>query len=231
MPRKRDRFNRLKQSLRDSGATPTPNSRADNYLKWLTGTNKITMTRKPSSAMRERFNVGVIPFGVSPDTGAGAQNFYKTTITMQAHVIKEGISGLTDNDLGLTADISATQEALGVFYPALVRVFVTAVNATSDSETSGITKESYKRTKGRSGSIPFGRTITSTEDAKKGTAETAIADVDEQDVKESLKGKLLRKAVGTGMIVRGISFVSEVWRDKPTDNKELPSSDLPDLTI
>ncbi len=79
--------------------------------------------------------------------------------------------------------------------------------------------------KSRSGSIPFGRTTTNTTDAQTGTAVTVITNVDEQDVKLSLVGKIkgqidvnTRVITGQSQKLVAFSFDSEVWRAKRSDS-------------
>lgn len=209
MPRTRQRFSRLNAELKASLGTAAAGTRAADYLNFLKGTNRIRITRKLTGDARARFSVGIVPFGLTP--GATPRAF-QASMTYQAENIRAMFNtAANDNAYGIRA-FDNTTETDALYYPALVKIFVTVLNATSTPETSGIlkTQGTYRSFKGRSGSIPFGRTVSSTTDAETGTVESALGDVDEEDVKRSLAADLKGAREATYK-VKGISFVSESW--------------------
>lgn len=211
MPRSRGRFSRLNRELRASGASAT-SGRAGEYLNWLKGVNKINVTRRPSQAYMQRFNVGVIPFGVSPKTGASELNHVITSMTVQADAIKATVTGATDAKLGIERDLTKIREESG-FYPAQAKVLLVGASAQTETETSGITKQPYKTIKGRSGSIPYGRTTTGVVDAETGAAEADIGTVDELDIRNSLAREVFKKGTTVGSFkIKTVTFVSEEWK-------------------
>lgn len=212
MPRKRSRFSRLDAELKASGGTAPVGTRAGDFLNFRKGINKITQPRRPGSEVLARFGVGVLPFGLTP--AATTPVYYIASMTIQAEQIRAFFNTAASlNNYGIETRTTATQDATGIFYPAQVKVFITALNAVSTPENSKIipSADQYRRFKGRSGSIPFGRTITGVTDAGTNAAETALGNVDEEDVKKSLASKLKGQTT-TAYRVKGISFVSELWR-------------------
>lgn len=205
--RKRDRFSRLKQSLKDAGGVTTAGTPIDDYLNFLKGVNNITMDRRPSSAAMARFSVGVIPFGLSPSTTPVR---YLATMTNQAELIRAQ-AVVSENSFGISKTLTGVVPS-PLFCPAYCKVFMTLLAEVPTSQSSKIlvSNPAYKRLKGRSGSIPFGRTLTNVIDATTGVAETALSDVEEEDVKRSLAAELKGK-VGSTHKVKGVSFVSEIW--------------------
>lgn len=209
MPRKRQRFSRLNAELKASLGTAAAGTRAADYLNFLKGVSRIRQPRRPNSASMARFGVGVIPFGITPVATPVA---YLASMTNQAEQIRLLFTGAAnENNYGIKNKDPLTKPD-PLFFPAQVKIFATVPGAASTPETSRVlpNQGTYKSVKGRSGSVPFGRTVTGIGDAISGTAETAIGDVDEEDVKRSLAAAL-KGAVGTGYKVKGISFVSEFW--------------------
>lgn len=97
------------------------------------------------------------------------------------------------------------------FYPALARIKMVGATAIPTTETSGILGSvfgKYKSIKGRSGSIPFGRTLTSVIDTKTGAAETSLADVDEEDVTTDLLNSLNLARQKLEVIEEKIDFIN-----------------------
>lgn len=213
MPRSKGRFSRLNKELRASGASATA-GRAGEYLKFLKGENKIDVGRRPAQEQLQIFNVAVIPFGVSPRTGTADQGQLQVSMTVQADNIRN-LFGADGNDarFGIDRNLANAGTDKG-FYPALVRVFVALANEQPTNATSGIlgaTYGKYKRYKGRSGSIPFGRTLRDMIDPATGTGPAALGAVNEEMVKNAISRNLKNKEF-QGYKVRSVSFVSEVWK-------------------
>ncbi len=180
-----------------------------NYLK---GINKADVKRKPSGDLVKRYRVKLIPFNVTPTATTPANSFFTTALTGQALAIYNGL-GTENRVFGITP-IETANDATGAFlddnlFPALARVLIVPLNATISNETSGITKKGYKTIKGRSGSIPFGRTITGITDVREGTPEDTIDRVDEADVSNSI-ANTIKKTYGS-FRVKSVSFVPEAY--------------------
>lgn len=207
MPRRRNRFSRLDAQFRDSGGTAAAGSRLAGYIAWKKGERKVTINQKLTSAERKRYAVAILPFALTPPGTPTAADRYQAPITQYSNGQKSNL-GLTSNRLGHGALDTATVKDPN-FYPALLRVFV-ATSTTPTTPISGITGKEYTRIPGRNYSFPFGRTITSVEDKKTGLAETALDQVDELDVRDSLITELKANATTNG--VRSISYEPEVFR-------------------
>lgn len=224
MARRTPRFNRLNKLLKATNGTAS-SGEVFEYQRFLQGINRIDVQRRPSGRYLQIIGVGVIPFGDYPSTGTGKA--VKVGITAQADAIRSVFgTALGNNDLGIERTAANIIENPGSFYPALLKITLAAAAATADTETSGVTRRSYKRIKGRSGSIPFGRTITATPDSQTNTALTAIADVDEQDVKKALISKITGAVNADTRVLTttpaykllSFSFDSEVFRANKSDS-------------
>lgn len=231
MPRKTKRFGKLIEKYRENGGGATGDGKMAKFGEWLTGKTKIDVKRRPSALLMKRGLCKIIPFGVTPEASVTPADYYLTAITGQARAIYAGLGG--DNTVfGLTIcttnNDSAGASDDGRFYPALARVTVAAGNATLQEETSKVTGVKYKRILTRSGSIPFGRNVASeTKDAKKGTAESQIGNVDERDVAESILSTC--KKAYTNFTVKTITFVPEQFN--PDTAVQLADTTVPNLTL
>jgi hypothetical protein len=148
-------------------------------------------------------------------------------MTNQAELLRVE-TAVQENRFGIDKTLNNAVRREDLYKPAYCKIFMALTGAVSTPKQSDILKSNpaYKRTIGRSGSIPFGRTLTGVGDAASGTAETAVADVDEEDVKRSLALELKGK-VGATRKVRSVSFVSELWlspRNAPGPIGTLPAS-------
>lgn len=210
MPRRRPRFSDLDKQFRESGGVAAPGSRLAGYIAFKKGETKINITKVPTAAERKRFGYGVYPFGLSVGT-ITADDRYAAPITVLSNAGRTSL-GFTDAQLGYQ-DIDASTKQEDSFYPALMRVFVpTDAAAAPAVRTSAITVKQYKARAGRSYTIPFGRTLAGSADAKTGVADTVIDDVDLEDVKKVLA---LKANTGNGTAkATSVSFDAEVFRNK-----------------
>lgn len=225
-PKRRGRFSKLDAQLRAVGGSPGTDSRLGRFLQWRTGTRKINVTGRATSEYLRRFSVGVIPFNQSPDTAQGKR--YAANITVLADNIRLKIAGVTANEWGI--ETTGTFETDSRYSPAYARVKVNPSGVTApSSKISDITGESYKRIRGRSGSIPFGRTVTSVTDAETKAAKTTIENVAEEDVKASLITQLKGADASAFGKVASVSFVSEFWLPRGSQNSRPDgvSTDIP----
>lgn len=238
MPRRINRFNRLNKLLRATNGTIPTTGELSGYYKFVTGQNKIDVKRPPVKGMMKMVGVGVIPFGDYPSTGTASK--IRVGMTVQAEIIRQKIgTKFGDSDLGLERDESNMENNTGSFYPALIKVALSVAGANPDSETSAVTGEKYKRMKARSGSIPFGRSITSVVDANDGTtAITDIAKVDERDMVRTLTKKLKgsidadRKiSNATDYELLSYSFESELFRANTQDRYGKVPTTLPNFSV
>lgn len=223
MPRRTPRFANLNRLLKATNGTATSGPVFE-YQKFLQGINDIDVQRRPDGKFLAILGVGVIPFGNYGNTGTTKP--VKVGMTAQADAIRSLFgTDLADADLGIERTAANIENNTGSFYPALIKIAIAPAAQVPDSKVSGVTKQTYKRMKSRSGSIPFGRTITQTTDAKTGTAITELANVDEQDVKLSLIDKIKGKIDINTKVITGntayklvsYSFDSEVWRANRSD--------------
>lgn len=206
MPRRRSRFSDLERQFRESGGVAAPGSRLAGYIDYKKGINQVQITQRLTAEQRKRFGFAVLPFNISPPDTVTAADRYAAPITAYSNAIRGNI-GLSNNQCGYENIVAATQQSEN-FYPALLRVFIP--NGNTATPVSAITKKEYTRKLGQSASIPFGRTITSVTDAKKGTAETSLADADEEDVRQSLAAAA---RAGTGNAkASSVSYDPEVFR-------------------
>jgi hypothetical protein len=215
MPRKKKRFGKLHQALKDTGYA-AGSGPAGNYLKFLQGTNKLVIPRKAGADFLKTFNVGVTPFGEEPNTGSAAITAREASITIQADNIKSLFQTATDAAFGIVRDL--TQSLIDPsFYAAEAIITVVpsasvASGATKTSHTSAITLRPYKSYPGvRSGSVPYGRTTTAPQAETEGGTPTTptLATVSEEDVRLSI-AQLLKKGTSGGTYqVLSLGFVPE----------------------
>lgn len=207
MAKHRARFRSLHKALKDTGYQATTGP-AGEYLKFLQGTNKLVVARKPDTKYLVRSNVGIIPFDIEPDSGTGAINAYQGTITVMAENIRKTFdSAIPDSLLGIERDLTKTKEVSG-FYPALALVTIIPTQATKSEKTSGITKRKYKAFPSRTGGIPYGRTISTVKDPK-GAAITDISKETEEDSRKAILEAIKGKTAGSFKCL-GVSFQPEL---------------------
>ena len=190
MPRRRrGRFSKLNEQLQAVGGVPSGTGAVSEYFKYRTGQKQFTVPNALSGAAREIYDVALIPFAVTPNSTTAA-NRYRYGMTAYSY---NGLVGRTGNltlaDFGVYTIVSGEQDN-DEFYPALLKASYTKTGATNNpNKPSGITGRTYSYTPRRTFSFPVGRTL-SVYDAKEGTPETAIAEVDELDVVKTLVGWL-----------------------------------------
>lgn len=214
MPRKKQRFGKLHQSLKDSGYTATSGP-AGEYLNFLKGTNKLVVPRKPTAQYLKIFNVGVTPFGEEPNTGTNAITALQTGITVQADIIRALFNAVApDAAFGIERDLAKTIID-PTFYAAecIITILPSAsLTAAKTQATSAITKRAYKKYAGvRSGSVPYGRTTTAPEAQTEGGTPTTptLATVSEEDVRKSLMNDLKKGTVGGSYNILTLHFIPE----------------------
>ncbi|MEH2197808.1 hypothetical protein [Nostoc sp.] len=207
MAKKHKRFGALHKTLKDTNYSATSGA-AGEYLNFLKGTNKLVVARRPDSKYLVRFNVGVIPFDVEPDSTAGVINAYQGTMTILANnILTKLVTLLPDGLLGIERDLTKTKEVAG-FYPALAHIAVVSTSAAKSQKTSGITKRAYKALPVRNGGVPYGRTITTVKDPK-GAAITDISKETEEDSRAAIMTAVKGKFVETLKCI-GVSFTPEL---------------------
>lgn len=223
MPRRRQRFKKLFEEYESAGGVGADGSRVGEFAKFLKGQNKIEVKEKLTAAQRVRRGFAILPFGISPPSAPGDGDRYIAPITVYSNTGRIAL-GLSNNQCGYENITNATQD-IPNFYPAVIKCFVEGATAAGDStagpvkSTSGILKEGYSRKTGRTYAIPFGRTLTGVDDAVTGAAETALEDVDEQDVRIAL----VDAAQGTGnnsVRATSVTFLPEEFK---TGRKRLSS--------
>ncbi len=152
--------------------------------------------RPITPAMNNIVNVGVMPFGFTPD-GTSPNNLLKGSITEQGLTILALVDAASETHIAHQADkiMGSVQGGL-LFTPA--RVGITLWDgAAPGTGTSGLTgKTGIKKYQTRSGTIPFGDVITGT---KIGEAVTRVA----------LASKI-RSMTQTANKLRGLSFKPEL---------------------
>lgn len=203
MARERDRFRMLKKELRAGGLTPAAGSRAEGFLKFLTGVNEYKVTNKTPVGSKKRGVVTLLPFNlISSNTTR-----YAAEITKWSYVKQAGV-GLEPTELGY-ADYNATKDVISDnYYPALIR-WRTSIDAPANlpTKTSQITKKSYSFVGAKGGTSPFG--CKAAGDAEDVRAKALIQQV---------------KAVTTSF---GASYVPEEWR---SDSAPVPIANVPAWT-
>ncbi|MEH2315942.1 hypothetical protein [Nostoc sp.] len=201
------RFGALHKTLKDTNYSATSGA-AGEYLNYLKGTNKLVVARKPDSKYLVRFNVGIIPFDIEPDTTAGVINAYQGSMTVIGDIVRKTFdTTLTDAVLGIERDLTKTKEIPG-FYPALAHVVIIRTDAVKSKKTSGITKRDYKAFPTRSGGVPYGRTITTVKDPK-GAAITDISKESEEDSRAAIMTAVKGITAGSFKCI-GVSFTPEL---------------------
>lgn len=168
----------------------------DTYLAKKKAKEFYDQDRPITPAMNNVVNVGVMPFGFTPD-GTSPNNLLKATITEQALTILTLTGASQETHIAAEADKRAGSVPGGfLFTPS--RVGVTLWDGGEPSTgTSGLTgKTGIKKYQTRSGTIPFGDVITGT---KLGEAVTRVA----------LASKI-RSMTQTANKLRGLSFKPEL---------------------
>lgn len=227
MPRKKQRFGKLHQTLKETNYSATSGA-AGEFLNYLKGSNKLVVARKPDAKFLKIFNVGVTPFGEEPNTGSGAITAMQASMTVQGDNIKSLFSAATDAAFGIERDF-AKMLIEPAFYAAecIFTVVPTAsLTQAKVQKASGITKRNYKTYAGvRSGSVPYGRTTTVPDAHTEGGTPTTptLATVTEEDVRKSLMDVLKKGTVGGQFTILGLHFIPEEFveirsfdRGKPT---------------
>lgn len=226
MPRKRSRYGRLLRELKTTGGNPTAGTELDNFLKYLTGVNKLQIINKPNPDELKRYNVAIHPFAIEGDD-ATANGRYKVGITAYSYA---GISasGLSNNDLGIFF-IEGGEEENNDFYPALIKPSFKASGYTGNAnKVSAVTGNEYNYVPTRTFSIPFGRT-TQAEDAKDGTATNNITASDELDVMRHLKTTI--QAGTASASLKSISYEPEFFNEVSGAKDAAAASDIPAATV
>lgn len=209
MPRRKQRFSRLLENLRNNGGTPTGTGPLKEFHDYLVGVNKVTQQNKIPVEGRQLYEVGLIPFAVTP-TGTTPDQRYIGTISAYSYKGLTNRAAIDVDDLGINF-IAGGEQNNSDYYPALVKTKFDASSSTLLPEkTSAITGRKYPYKYGRTFSFPFGRTTSTTTDAQSGATETNINEVDELDVYRSVQTKL---EVGTGTAKPlSISYEPEVFK-------------------
>jgi len=222
-------FSQLKKTIRLAGGTVDANSAAGNYQQWAEGKTKKTIANKPTGALAQKFNVGVIPFEHDYNSTQGAINSHQVAMTQQAQAVLAATTGLTDSLLGITRTLAQTIILFGI-YPAVANVKLQAATSTSKlSRTSAITKNSYKTYATRTGGIPYGRSIDAAVVDSTGTAFTDLAKVSEEDVRNAILQKAKGQTFGSYKVV-GISFLPEIYPEVELSGVTPPTT-VPGLTL
>ena len=237
MPRRRrGRFSKLNEQLKAVGGAPSGTGAVSEYFKYRTGQKQFTVPNALSGVARELYDIALIPFATSP-AGITAANRYRYGMTAYSY---NGLVSRTGNlnliDFGVYTIESGEQDN-DEFYPALLRASYTRSGATANpNKTSNITGRTYNYTPKRTFSFPVGRTL-SVYDAETGTAETAIADVDELDVVKTLTGwlKAGKKDTDTATIDEDnkaftVSYEPEKF-NAPATNQAAPATAIPSVTV
>ncbi|MEH2283346.1 MAG: hypothetical protein V7K90_18775 [Nostoc sp.] len=225
MPRKRQRFGKLHQTLKDTGYAASTGP-AGEYLKFLQGTNKLLVPRKPTVGYLKSFSVGVTPFGEEPNTGTSAITALQTNITVQADIIRGFFNAVAADALfGIERDLAKTNID-DRFYSAECQITVVPVASLTGAKsphTSTITKRAYKSFPGvRSGSIPYGRTTTAPAAETEGGTPTTptLATVSEEDVRKSLELALKKGTVASSYSIMGLHFIPEEFVEPRSFDKK-----------
>lgn len=212
MARRRQRFARLMRTLRDNGGEVSGDSRLAKFKRYLQGETKANSYNPLPSSQRKRYSIAVIPFGVTPPGGISSSTGdgkYLTVITNYSYGGMVTRCNLNDAKVGIHKIVGGEEDDEN-FYPALFKpTFLRGSDAVLN-KTSGITGDSYKYRAARAFSIPFGRTVTSVEDAKTGASETVLDNVDEKDVYNSLANQVRGDSTATGLI--SISYEPELMK-------------------
>jgi len=224
----RGRFRKLHQALKDSGFAPSGGVALE-YLNYLKGVNKLTITRKVDPSLKPIINCGVIPFN-EPETASTTSTLsggFETTWTLQAAAIQNAFtSQIPLALLGIEKDLAKCQIHSG-FYSAILHVTVRDKGTTTPTpKTSQITKKAYKAYPTRSGGIPFGRSVGIM--LPNGSPST-VATSYEESAREYLLSKVKGQTGGTYLCV-GAQVTPEEWMDKGVSGKVMPTT-VPGLVM
>lgn len=163
MPRKRDRFRKLKEKLKDSLGSPTAGSDADGYLKFITGQSNFKITNKVAAGGKKRGVVGLKPFNIGI-----TDIIYAAPITKVSHK-RMTEAGVTGTDAGHTTfdDGEAKHKRDSAYNPAIIQFSYASAGAKTAPKTSQITNKEYQRLPTLGGTVPFGKkTDADTEDGR-----------------------------------------------------------------
>ncbi len=226
MPRKRYRYAALDKKLRDSEGNIPAGSKLDNFLKFRTGVNKITINNKPNEGDRKRYGMALHPFAIAGND-ATANGRYKVGITSYSYTAINSI-GLNDSDVGIFFIQGGEEEDVN-FYPALIKPSLKAGSYTANAnKRSAVTGEVYNYVPTRTFSIPFGRT-TQAADALDGTPTNNIAASEELDVLRHLKTQI--ESGPQSASLKSIGYEPEVFKDVSRAKDALNATDIPAATI
>ena len=226
MTRKRSRYGRLLKELKTTGGNPTAGTELDNFLKYLTGQNKLQIVNKPEDNALKRYNVAIHPFAVEGDDATAAGRM-KVGITAYSYA---GInaSGLSNNDCGIFF-IEGAEEEDSDFYPALIRPSFKAGGYTGNAnKVSAVTGKTYNYEPTRTFSIPFGRN-TQANDAKDGSSTANITASDELDVMRHLKSEIASGSAAASL--KSISYEPEFFNEVSRAKDAAAASDIPSTSI
>jgi len=226
MAKKHRRFGALHKALKDTGYQATSGP-AGEYLKFLQGTNKIVVARRPDSKYLKRFNVGVTPFDIDVPTGANVITAYQGLITVQGNNILKAVTGITDSIMGIERDLTKTKEVPG-FYAALAHITIAATGQTPSkgNKTSGITKRAYTAINTRTGGVPYGRSTGVTDST--GAAISDLSKANEEDSRAFIMNAIKGKTFGN-WIVKGATFTPETHPESGTFGVTLDASAPTDI--
>lgn len=228
MARKRSRYARLLRELKTTNGQPTADSELAKFVDFLTGKTKLTVANKLPEGYKDRFNLTVLPFAVTP-TGDTASQRYKTPITRYSYAGLKNKVNLANNIFGIGFVADGNQED-GNFFPALIKPSYTSSQGSNPNKTSAVTGKQYNYQRTRTFSIPFGRT-TQAVDAATGAAETNITDVDELDVLRSVRTAISSATNKDDLI--SMSYDAELFRPQVSaqDAKADTDIDIASVTL
>ncbi|NET30312.1 hypothetical protein [Okeania sp. SIO1I7] len=163
----------------------------DKYVKVKKGEATYTVERKAPAEDKELFGVGVIPFGFSPSTAAGATIHMNTSISRAgAKVAVSAITGDQWDKLGIVTSSTASTNGPAGWYPALLTITLVGVGDNGEDQLSQLSTRTYNKKKTRSGTMPFGRRTIATADARTGAATAAVGDRDYEDCLKAILADL-----------------------------------------
>jgi len=186
----------------------------DAYIAKKKAKEFYNQDRPITTVMNNVVNVGVMPFGFTPD-GTSPNNLLKGSITEQGLTILALVDAASETHIAHQADkiMGSVQGGL-LFTPA--RVGITLWDgAAPGTGTSGLTgKPGIKKYQTRSGTIPFGDVTTGT---KVGEAVTRVA----------LATKIRLKKDEAGNKLRGLAFKPEMLTTGRVDRGKTKESLTP----
>lgn len=153
MPRRGQRFNRLKQLLKDSKGAPSAGSDAEKYLKFLSGqtTYKLRTARlgeiKASGGRAANYGTGLRPFNIPAPTDATTTYF--ATFTKYSRSV---VPGLKDEAGHQSLGAKTVNDA--AYNPAILRISI-KVGELKD-QVSQILGKKYDRIDTKNATVPFG---------------------------------------------------------------------------